>query len=86
MASNWENENQKEHLVTYFIILDAIKVFQVMKTGDINIEQVEQNKNKNSSLITMVDALINVMNMNTSNTEQTSEEIITLTKHALNQG
>ena len=57
-----------------------------MKTGDINIEQVEQNKNKNSSLITMVDALINVMNMNTSNTEQTSEEIISLAKHALNQG
>ena len=57
-----------------------------MKTGDINIEQVEQNKNKNSSLITMVDALINVMNMNTSNTEQTSEVIIKLAKHALNQG
>ena len=67
-------------MVTYFIILDAVKVFQVMKTGDINIEQVEQNKNKNSSLITMVDALINVMNMNTSNTEQTSEEIISLAK------
>ena len=73
-----------EIMITHFIIVGSVNLYQVMRTS--KIEEIEKNKSKNSRLVSMVDGIVHVLNLNTANTADASETIISLLEHALKIG